>query len=107
LTDNYIKLPSFLGGLIVQWKLGASDHTQGLQTITFPIAFPTACFGVVVSAQLTDNPGIEGADVWYQTKRYSSAVEFATDHIDVYCQWSGTGSFPTDLIKPFIIAIGK
>ncbi|MGJ0509070.1 MAG: gp53-like domain-containing protein [Methylocystis sp.] len=59
LTENgYIKFPAWLGGLIIQWALAASDTTlaaQGgaSQTITFPLAFPTAAFAAIPGTRST------------------------------------------------------
>lgn len=49
---GWIVLP---GGLIVQWGLSASIAAGGSQTVTFPLAFPTACFRVLVSANTVAN----------------------------------------------------
>jgi hypothetical protein len=47
-TTGYQKLP---GGLIVQWGVGQVSSTT--VEITFPIAFPTACFGVTNTPQIS------------------------------------------------------
>jgi hypothetical protein len=39
-TTGYIKLPSWLGGLIIQW--GQPTAASASPVVTFPIAFPTA-----------------------------------------------------------------
>jgi phage-related tail fiber protein len=47
LTPNgYIKLPSWLGGIIIQWLGGSYRSTGGPYSNAFPIAFPTACWRV-------------------------------------------------------------
>lgn len=44
-TNGYIKLPSWLGGLIVQWGVSSiAPGTTGDDLITFPIAFPNTAF---------------------------------------------------------------
>lgn len=50
-TSGYQKLPS---GLIVQWRAGSNANNAAL---TFPIAFPSTCFGVVFGDQ--NNPNTE------------------------------------------------
>lgn len=43
---GYQKLP---GGIIIQWSTGNGGATSAGATVTFPIAFPTACLQVVAS----------------------------------------------------------
>jgi len=46
-ANGYIKLPSCLGGLILQWGYTSissfTANTFSYSVITFPLAFPTAC----------------------------------------------------------------
>lgn len=42
-ASGYIKFPSWLGGLIIQWGSVTIAYASVAQTITFPIAFPTSC----------------------------------------------------------------
>lgn len=44
-TNGYIKFPSWLGGFILQW--GSGDAGSAGPTVTFPIAFTTACYAVI------------------------------------------------------------
>lgn len=44
-SPGYLKLPSWLGGLIFQW--GASVFGTSVTAVTFPIAFPTSAYGVL------------------------------------------------------------
>jgi len=44
LANGYIKLPAWLGGLIVQW--GTSAAATSGTIVTFPIMFPNECLSV-------------------------------------------------------------
>lgn len=44
-SAGYIVLPTWLGGLILQW--GPTTASPGGTTTSFPIAFPSACYGVL------------------------------------------------------------
>lgn len=48
-SNGYLKLP---GGLILQWANGTTESGGGgtTQVITFPLAFPNACFQVITCA---------------------------------------------------------
>jgi hypothetical protein len=50
-TNGYAYLPS---GIIIQWGVQSSVTSSG-STVTFPIAFPTACLRAVVSVHGSDN----------------------------------------------------
>ena len=45
-TNGYIKLPTWLGGLILQWGQATGSGGSGTP-VTFPLAFPTAVFAVI------------------------------------------------------------
>jgi hypothetical protein len=59
-TDGYSFLP---GGMIVQW--GQSTSSSGNQTITFPLAFPNACFNVQVTLTVPSSTANSSAAVTY------------------------------------------
>lgn len=54
-NNGYQKLP---GGLIIQWGRTSSTSQPNSGTVTFPIAFTTACFSVTVSK--VDHDGNSG-----------------------------------------------
>lgn len=55
LTSNgYIALPSWLGGLIVQWGVLPTVTSDSAQpAVSFPISFPTACLCVILGGENT------------------------------------------------------
>ena len=52
-SSGYVKLP---GGLIMQWGVITAFYAN-TYSVSFPIAFPTSCFGVTGSFQNTHNVG--------------------------------------------------
>lgn len=44
-TNGYLKLPSWFGGFILQWGTVAANNLSTL-SVTYPLAFPNACYGV-------------------------------------------------------------
>lgn len=57
-SPGYINLP---GGMIIQWGVVTSVPISGTKNQTFPVAFPTACYGVVASYQSTTPPANSAA----------------------------------------------
>jgi phage-related tail fiber protein len=53
---GYICLPTWMGGIIIQWGTGVGASTYDFG-ISFPIAFPTACWGATVSCDYTAESG--------------------------------------------------
>ncbi|WP_438833964.1 phage tail protein [Aeromonas oralensis] len=56
---GYICLPTWMGGIIIQWGTGVGASTYDFG-ISFPIAFPTACWGATVSCDYTAESGNVG-----------------------------------------------
>lgn len=92
---GYIQLPTVLGGLIVQWTTGVpifnGDNTQ---TVTFPIAFPTACLTVQTSTQ-TSSTNI--AKAW-------GVISYTRTNVTVILMRRGDEGSYTE--TPIILAIG-
>ena len=47
-NPGYIKLPAFLGGLILEWGV-ATSITSTPSIVSFPLVFPTGCISVVAT----------------------------------------------------------
>lgn len=64
LTPNgYIKFPSWLGGLVIQWGNWAPSATPGSPVaVPFPIAFQTMVYSLIVSSGL--NNGSATSSAW-------------------------------------------
>jgi hypothetical protein len=75
-ANGYIKFPSWLGGWVVQWGGYTPGVNAGSSAITFPISFPTACYGcwagcnaVLVGNELLTYscypPSVSGTNIQY------------------------------------------
>lgn len=53
-ATGYIKLPSWMGGFMLQW--GTVNFTTAGTASSFPIAFPNSCFGVVATVRRAGSP---------------------------------------------------
>lgn len=73
-TNGYQKLP---GGLIFQWGF---SNSIGSATITFPTAFPSACFNVVTTVYTTG--GNEGNRSHSQNISAISTTSFSVTYYD-------------------------
>jgi hypothetical protein len=69
--NGYLVFPSWLGGVVVQWGYTAADASS--KTITFPVAFPSACRSVVCSSMRNQNGGV-GSDHAVKTAPTASNV---------------------------------
>lgn len=99
LTQNgYIKFPSWLGGLIIQWGETTYVNTAG-GAITFPMSFPNACFFVTCS--ISEESGnyafaqaVERTLSGFSSVVYTSTVgsaPSANTSITAYCSWLSVG----------------
>lgn len=55
--DGFIKLPSFLGGITIQWGIGGAT-AGGTFSFNWPFAFPTNVFTVILTPYSTTNNAI-------------------------------------------------
>ena len=88
--SDYMKLPDFLGGFIVQW--GYNSSTSNPVTITFPTAFPTKCFSVVATTDASTSGLTEVVMIQSKTK---SGFE-----------WNGARDNTSNYVFGWWIAIG-
>lgn len=91
-TNGYIKLPTYLSGLILQW--GFNDSNTNPLTISFPIAFTTACYGVF--AQSDNNLSL--VEVEYTGVSDITTTTFA---------WNGIRAGVTAFTHGWWFAIGR
>lgn len=91
-TNGYQKLP---GGLIMQWAQGASVTTEGQQTVTFPITFPTSVLRVFPSTINGTGGGTSDG--------FAQFISATTSDCSIYMQYVGSN---TGAIRPIIFAIG-
>ncbi|TBW33346.1 hypothetical protein EYW49_20520 [Siculibacillus lacustris] len=98
-SNGYQKLPS---GLILQWATGAdvtSSHADlAMQTVTFPMTFPTACLTVITSKINTSNGG--GNDYWFELISKTAASCVIALELSTYADVSSPAA------APMIFAIG-
>ncbi len=48
-ANGYLKLPRWLGGVVMQWGTTGTLPSNSTQSVSFQIAFPTSCFALVGS----------------------------------------------------------
>jgi len=66
-TNGYIKFPSWLGSLIIQWGISGNISVDTSSTVTLPIAFPSALVA------LTCNPSSWTSASSYSTGSWSAS----------------------------------
>lgn len=99
-TNGYIKLPEWLGGLIIQWGEGSTDpadNTEPTQSISFSIPFTTVFQAYASTSVSAAN---DNCDMWYQTYNLS------TSGFNIKRQVSAAAT-NTTTTKPTWWAIGK
>lgn len=98
-ANGYVTMPN---GLIIQWGTHLTAMANyNVATITFPIAFPTACFTVQLTARAVTakSSGASGLENGIKLNGTPTTTNFS-----VYVNWSGSGA--GDTIYPTWIAIG-
>ena len=93
-TNGYAKLP---GGLILQWGQTGSVGSEGAISVSFPIAFPTACRSaqatILQSAGASEDQGAQVSGL-------------STTGLSVYMQQYGGGSWSWP-VTAYWLAIGN
>jgi hypothetical protein len=84
--NGYIKFPTYspLGGVILQWGLSnavAGDANSDTVVVTFPLAFPSACFAAIASANAV-SPGSHGGTVTQVTARSATSISITMVNAD-------------------------
>ena len=98
-ANGYIKLAN---GLILQWGTNlVAMANYSVATVTFPIAFPNACFNVQLTARAVTPVG-GGATLENGIKLNGVPT---TTNFSVYVNWAGSGAGAT--IYPVWFAIGN
>lgn len=94
-TNGYQRLP---GGLIMQWGLTPSldNAGQSLMTITFPIAFPTACLNIQATISSTSATGGSGSSMsvfvsQLNTSQFRILLDSANGSFPVPAYWFAIG----------------
>lgn len=100
-ASGHVQLP---GGLIVQWgtvaiAVAAVDHL--IQTMTFPVAFPTGAYGGVTTCQentsfIPANAGANWVAIMYGFTTLGASIRIDTE----------SGGTPTGTVHVFYIVLG-
>lgn len=99
-ANGYIKLAN---GLILQWGTNlVAIANYSVSTITFPIAFPNACFNVQLTARAVTPAGAGAATLENGIKLNGVPT---TTNFSVYINWAGSGAGAG--IYPVWFAIGN
>ena len=99
-SNGYVYLA---GGIILQWAHGTAVHTDSpdplTQIVSFPIAFPTACFVAGVSTQIGDSTA-DGNCMFQTVGAPTTSSVFVTFQI-----MTDTGS--SHYFTPIVFAVGN
>jgi hypothetical protein len=73
--SGYVKFPSWLGGWIIQWGQVLANAGGAATSLTFPTAFPSACYQAVLSPTGT---GTSTISAWLDSLSTTGGVFHAT-----------------------------
>jgi hypothetical protein len=96
-ASGYVKFPTWLGGLVIQWAVGTTvNSADNTQTVNWPISFPTACLIAFTSCFL--NTGTNVIKSW-------GVLSFTTTGVTIELLRRGDeGSWS---VTPFVLGIGN
>lgn len=89
-TNGYLKMEN---GLIIQWGLSDPVSPEKSSTVTFPIAFPNACFTVIPGTYCQSGAN---ADVWAQVNSFNTSsftwfAQASGDIVNIRVSWIAIG----------------
>lgn len=99
-TNGYIKLPTALGALTIQWARGATmtgSQNSTVQSTNFPIAFPASCLFTTVSGSIASGSDFGEAPVF-------TVVAFSRTNVSYFYQRNADHGGLN--LTPMIFAIG-
>lgn len=86
-ANGYQKLPS---GLILQWGTSATINANINRTVTFPLAFPTACTSVVCTPTVSNLNDVDNVKIISVTTT-NFVAQNASDHTNTSIRWMAVG----------------
>lgn len=87
-TNGYIKLPSWLGGLIIQWGHAANISAGAATSVTLPVAFPTS--GIIGFMVSTSNTSSSSPVVW-EVNTTTIILDYVSSSATAGANWLAIG----------------
>lgn len=85
---GYIFLPTWMGGYGIQWGFVDSGPGAGVaQTITFPTAFPVACYGIVSNFKYASDIGSFGGAYFTVNQLLNSSARYISTMGRYWLAW--------------------
>lgn len=97
ISANHIKLPTFMGGLIIQWGKSTPGAATGTQSFPRSGGFPAVCYAVISQPDSSSNAYVEDVGV-----RAVTTTEFTYD-----CAYFDAGGWVAGPCDFWWIAVGK